>query len=94
MALNVVIMAAGKGTRMKSALPKVLHKLAGAPLLAHVMDAAARTGADRTVIITGHGAEAVEAAFADRGAIEVWRGDVNTIDALDGVIERANAAIY
>ncbi len=71
MALNVVIMAAGKGTRMKSALPKVLHKLAGAPLLAHVMDAAARTGADRTVIITGHGAEAVEAAFADRGAVFV-----------------------
>jgi bifunctional UDP-N-acetylglucosamine pyrophosphorylase / glucosamine-1-phosphate N-acetyltransferase len=71
MALNVVIMAAGKGTRMKSALPKVLHKLAGAPLLAHVMDAAARTGADRTVIITGHGAEVVEAAFADRGAVFV-----------------------
>lgn len=68
MALNVVIMAAGKGTRMKSALPKVLHRLAGAPLLDHVVKAAARVGADRTVVITGHGAEAVEAAFADRGA--------------------------
>jgi len=60
MALNVVIMAAGKGTRMKSALPKVLHKLAGVSLLQHVLKAAAETGADRTVVITGHGAEQVE----------------------------------
>jgi bifunctional UDP-N-acetylglucosamine pyrophosphorylase/glucosamine-1-phosphate N-acetyltransferase len=61
MALNVVIMAAGKGTRMKSALPKVLHRLAGTSLLQHVLKAAAETGADRTVVVTGHGAEAVEA---------------------------------
>ena len=69
MALNVVIMAAGKGTRMKSALPKVLHRLAGTSLLQHVLKAAAATGADRTVVITGHGAEQVEhtaaAALAD-----------------------------
>ncbi|MBL8306681.1 MAG: bifunctional UDP-N-acetylglucosamine diphosphorylase/glucosamine-1-phosphate N-acetyltransferase GlmU [Rubrivivax sp.] len=64
MALNVVIMAAGKGTRMKSALPKVLHRLAGASLLQHVLAAAAETGADASVVITGHGAEAVEAAVA------------------------------
>lgn len=62
-------MAAGKGTRMKSALPKVLHRLAGVSLLQHVLKAAAETGADRTVVITGHGAEQVEhtaaAALAD-----------------------------
>jgi len=69
MALNVVIMAAGKGTRMKSALPKVLHRLAGRSLLQHVLDAAAGTGAARTVIITGHGAEEVEAACAHSGAV-------------------------
>ena len=63
MALNVVIMAAGKGTRMKSATPKVLHRLAGRSLLQHVLDAAARVGADRTVVITGHGADEVEAAW-------------------------------
>lgn len=60
MALDIVIMAAGKGTRMKSALPKVLHKLAGRPLLQHVLQTAAVLGADRTIVITGHGADKVE----------------------------------
>jgi bifunctional UDP-N-acetylglucosamine pyrophosphorylase/glucosamine-1-phosphate N-acetyltransferase len=64
MALNVVIMAAGKGTRMKSALPKVLHRLAGTSLLQHVLAASAEVGAARTIVITGHGAEAVEAAVS------------------------------
>jgi bifunctional UDP-N-acetylglucosamine pyrophosphorylase/glucosamine-1-phosphate N-acetyltransferase len=67
MALNVVIMAAGKGTRMKSAHPKVLQKLAGTSLLQHVLDAAAALGSARTVVVTGHGAEAVEAAVAESG---------------------------
>ena len=69
MAPNVVIMAAGKGTRMKSALPKVLHRLAGQSLLQHVLNAAGALGSARTVIITGHGAEAVEAACARSGAV-------------------------
>jgi bifunctional UDP-N-acetylglucosamine pyrophosphorylase / glucosamine-1-phosphate N-acetyltransferase len=64
MALDIVIMAAGKGTRMKSDLPKVLHTLAGRPLLQHVLDTAAALGAQGTVVITGHGADAVEAAVA------------------------------
>jgi bifunctional UDP-N-acetylglucosamine pyrophosphorylase/glucosamine-1-phosphate N-acetyltransferase len=71
MALNVVIMAAGKGTRMKSALPKVLHKLAGRSLLQHVLAAAAQVGSQRTVVITGHGAERVEAEAAASGAVFV-----------------------
>ena len=71
MTLNVVIMAAGKGTRMKSALPKVLHRLAGTSLLQHVLNAAAGVGALRTVVVTGHGADAVEAAVADSGAVFV-----------------------
>ena len=62
MALDIVIMAAGKGTRMKSALPKVLHRLAGRSLLQHVLETAAGLGADRVVTITGHGADLVEAA--------------------------------
>jgi bifunctional UDP-N-acetylglucosamine pyrophosphorylase/glucosamine-1-phosphate N-acetyltransferase len=61
MALDIVIMAAGKGTRMKSARPKVLHKLAGRSLLQHVLRTCADLGADRIVAITGHGAEQVEA---------------------------------
>ncbi len=67
MALDIVIMAAGKGTRMKSARPKVLHRLAGRSLLQHVVDTAASLKADRTVVITGHGADQVEAAFSGQG---------------------------
>lgn len=55
-------MAAGKGTRMKSALPKVLHQLGGRALLAHVIDCAARLSARQAVVVTGHGAAQVEVA--------------------------------
>ena len=61
-------MAAGKGTRMKSQHPKVLHRLGGRSLLQHVLDAAAGLGAVQTLVITGHGADAVEASLAGRGA--------------------------
>ena len=63
MALDVVIMAAGKGTRMKSSLPKVLHTLAGRPLLQHVLETASRLGAHKLITVTGHHAEVVEAAM-------------------------------
>jgi bifunctional UDP-N-acetylglucosamine pyrophosphorylase/glucosamine-1-phosphate N-acetyltransferase len=61
--IDVVIMAAGKGTRMKSALPKVLHRLGGRALLRHVIDCAALLSARHAVVITGHGAAEVEAAL-------------------------------
>jgi bifunctional UDP-N-acetylglucosamine pyrophosphorylase / glucosamine-1-phosphate N-acetyltransferase len=64
MALDIVILAAGKGTRMKSTLPKVLHKLAGQSLLQHVLKTAASLGADGIVVVSGHGAETVEAAVS------------------------------
>jgi bifunctional UDP-N-acetylglucosamine pyrophosphorylase / glucosamine-1-phosphate N-acetyltransferase len=67
MALDIVIMAAGKGTRMKSAKPKVLHALAGRSLVQHVIDTASSLGADRIVAITGHGADEVEAAIGAPG---------------------------
>ncbi|MDR1969290.1 MAG: NTP transferase domain-containing protein, partial [Burkholderiaceae bacterium] len=67
-AIDVVIMAAGQGTRMKSQRPKVLHRLAGRPLLAHVLDSAAALGARSAVVIAGHGAAEVEAFCAVRGA--------------------------
>jgi len=62
--VDVVIMAAGKGTRMKSRLPKVLHLLAGRALLQHVVDTAGELMARKVVVITGHGATEVEAALA------------------------------
>jgi len=63
-AVDVVIMAAGKGTRMKSKLPKVLHLLAGRALLQHVVDTAAQLSARQVVVITGHGAMEVEATVS------------------------------
>jgi bifunctional UDP-N-acetylglucosamine pyrophosphorylase/glucosamine-1-phosphate N-acetyltransferase len=64
MSLSIVIMAAGKGTRMRSSRPKVLHALGGTPLLAHVVATAESLAPAQCVVVTGHGAEAVEAAFA------------------------------
>ena len=76
-AVDVVIMAAGKGTRMKSGLPKVLHRLAGRALVQHVIDTALKIQARRVVVITGHGAAEVEAvlsqsAGADAGVIATF----------------------
>ena len=65
MALHVVILAAGQGTRMKSAHPKVLQPLAGRPLLAHVLGRALGLGAHATHVVYGHGGDAVPAAFPD-----------------------------
>ncbi|VAW56034.1 N-acetylglucosamine-1-phosphate uridyltransferase / Glucosamine-1-phosphate N-acetyltransferase [hydrothermal vent metagenome] len=60
MPLSVVILAAGKGTRMKSNTPKVLHKLANKPLLEHVYDTAKDLGAEEIIIIYGHGGDQVK----------------------------------
>ena len=69
-ALNVVILAAGQGTRMRSAIPKPLHRLGGKPLLAHVIDGAAGLEPERIIVVCGHGAEPVRAAFS--GATIDW----------------------
>ena len=65
MSNSVIILAAGKGTRMESDLPKVLHHLAGAPMLLHVMKSSATIEPERLVIITGHDADAVGAVARD-----------------------------
>ena len=62
--LSVVVLAAGKGTRMKSRLPKVLQPLAGKPLLAHSLASVAALKPAQTVVVVGHGAEEVRAAFS------------------------------
>jgi len=60
MSLKVIILAAGKGTRMKSAMPKVLHCVAEKPMVEHVVDAAGSLGAEKTVLVVGHGADQVK----------------------------------
>ncbi len=70
MNLSVVILAAGQGTRMHSARPKVLHSLAGKPLLRHVVDTARGLGCEDVHVVYGHGGDAVKSAFeADEGSI-------------------------
>lgn len=67
--LAVVVLAAGKGTRMKSDLPKVLHPLAGRPMIDWVVDLAQEMGAVKTVVVVGHGAEEVKAHLAGRSGL-------------------------
>lgn len=68
--LHVVILAAGKGTRMKSATPKVLHQLAGRPLVEHILAATDLLETASITLVVGHGAEEVKAALANRPRLE------------------------
>src|SRR5258706_4897955 len=70
MQLDVVVLAAGQGKRMNSDRPKVLHELAGKPLLGHVLDTVRELGPRRVFVVHGHGAEAVRTAFAGDAGIE------------------------
>jgi bifunctional UDP-N-acetylglucosamine pyrophosphorylase/glucosamine-1-phosphate N-acetyltransferase len=70
MSLDVIVLAAGLGKRMRSDLPKVLHPLAGRPLLAHVLEAARALSPRRIFVVHGHGAEKVRAAFSGASDIE------------------------
>jgi len=65
MSLSLIVLAAGMGSRMNSELPKVLHPLGAAPLLAHVLRGASELEPERVVVVTGHGAEAVGRAARD-----------------------------
>src|SRR4051812_19274351 len=68
---TAVILAAGQGTRMKSSLPKVLHSVAGKPLLHYPVRAALEAGCGEVVVVVGHGREAVEAYLAKAFGPEV-----------------------
>ena len=76
--LVAVILAAGKGTRMKSKLPKVLHKICGKPMLQHVLDAADAAGAARKVVVVGHDAELVEAMVGEQAQMALQAEQLGT----------------
>lgn len=65
MKLNIIILAAGMGKRMQSDLPKVLHRIAGKPMLAHVLDNARQLQASKIIVVVGHGADVVKSHFAN-----------------------------
>ena len=67
--LHVVLLAAGRGTRMKSALPKVLHRVAGLPMVEHVLATAAALRPQTTVVVVGHQADVLSAALSRRSGL-------------------------
>lgn len=69
---TAIILAAGKGTRMNSDEPKVLHEVCGRPMLAYVMDACRGAGADRLLVVVGYRAESVQQAFAGENHDVTW----------------------
>ena len=82
MHLAVIVLAAGKGTRMKSDLPKVLHRAAGRSLLGWVLAAADPLEADETVVVIGHGADAVAEALPPAATVVVQEPQLGTGDAV------------
>lgn len=91
-----VILAAGKGTRMKSALPKVLHKVGGKPMVQHVLDAAKEAGATRNVIVIGFGGEKVKETIGEQAEIVVQAEQLGTGHAVrqaEGVLSGVEGTV-
>lgn len=76
--LAIVVLAAGKGTRMKSDLHKVLHPIAGRPMLEHLLASAAQLEPQRQVVVAGHGREQLEKALGSRATIAVQEPQLGT----------------
>ena len=87
--LAIVVLAAGKGTRMKSDLHKVLHPIAGRPMVEHLMASVAELSPERQVVVAGHGREQLEAAFGGRATIAVQEPQLGTGHA----VQQAQAAL-
>jgi bifunctional UDP-N-acetylglucosamine pyrophosphorylase / glucosamine-1-phosphate N-acetyltransferase len=88
LATAAIVLAAGQGTRMRSRLPKVLHPLAGRPILEHVLASLARAGIERPVVVIGHGGDAVEAFVADRATSVRQEPQRGTADAVRAGLTR------
>ena len=97
MKLSAIILAAGKGTRMQSALPKVLHKVCGVPLIHYAVQAVEELNVDKPVVVIGHGAEQVEAFLKDRVAFAVQQEQLGTghavLSARQAVDDRADLVL-
>lgn len=87
-----IVLAAGQGTRMRSRLPKVLHPLAGRPMIHHVLASLADAGVPRPIVVTGHGADRVEEAIGDRAATVRQEPQRGTADAVRIALEKVDLA--
>jgi bifunctional UDP-N-acetylglucosamine pyrophosphorylase/glucosamine-1-phosphate N-acetyltransferase len=87
--LAIIVLAAGKGTRMKSDLHKVLHPIAGRPMLLHLLASADALAPERCVVVAGHGREQLEQALGERAAIAVQDPQLGTAHA----VQQAEAAL-
>lgn len=87
-----IVLAAGQGTRMRSALPKVVHQLAGRTLIDHVLATLAGVGVDQVVVVTGHGAEAVESRIAGQAETVRQQPQRGTADAVRVGLARVAAS--
>lgn len=77
-----IILAAGKGTRMKSAYPKVIHKVCGKEMVNHVIDISKCAGIDETIVVLGHGIEEVKAVLSDDVKIAIQNEQLGTAHAV------------
>ncbi len=77
-----IVLAAGQGTRMRSRVPKVLHPICGRPMIQHVLRALSEAGTERPVVVTGHGADAVEAAISGLATCVRQEAQRGTADAV------------
>ena len=104
MAVSVVILAAGQGTRMKSDLPKVLHTIGGRPMLSWVIDAVSASGPDRILVVVGYQADRVRSACAADGIEFVLQREQlgtghavmqcrNALDGMDGTVAVLNGDV-
>jgi bifunctional UDP-N-acetylglucosamine pyrophosphorylase/glucosamine-1-phosphate N-acetyltransferase len=97
-AVHVVILAAGKGTRMKSSVPKVLHRIGGRPLIEYVLSAARTLNPQTTAVVVGHGADQVRAALVQHRDLtfvvqEPQLGTAHALQVTEPVLRHAQGAL-
>src|SRR5712692_446810 len=96
--VHVVVLAAGRGTRMKSALPKVVHRIAGAPMIEYVLESAARLSPRSTTVVVGYQANAVKDALARQSGLtfvvqEPQMGTAHALLTVEAVLEKATGTL-
>src|SRR5579864_2654250 len=96
--VHVVVLAAGIGTRMKSALPKVVHRVAGVPMIEYVLETAARLRPRSTTVVVGYQANAVKGALVRQSGLtfvvqEPQLGTAHALLTVEGVLEKASGTL-